>query len=214
MKTTKKVATAIVGAGIFALSSAGIAAAHVTVKPSDLKTGAFQTFTVGVPNERTTPTTTVKLEIPENLEYVTPTVKPGWTIKTDTHGEGEEKMITAITWTGGQVGVGFRDEFTFSAKVPAQPTEIKWKAYQTYQDGTLVSWDQQPTSEDKEGGTTGPFSVTKVTAETDQDKALKEATNKAQGAQASADTALYTGISSIALALIAVIAIIVRRPKA
>jgi len=75
------------------------------------------------------------------------------------------RWSTAITWSGGEIGAGYRDEFTFSAKTPDQPADLQWKAYQTYGDGTTVSWDQQPTSansEDKDDATTGPFSVTKL----------------------------------------------------
>jgi len=121
------------------------------------QTGAYQTFSVDVPAEKNSPTVSVKLDTPESLTDVTPTVKPGWTIKVDKHGEGEDAMVTAITWSGGEIGAGYRDEFTFSAKTPDQPADLQWKAYQTYGDGTTVSWDQQPTSansEDKDDATT------------------------------------------------------------
>ena len=42
-------------------------------------------------------------------------------------------------------------------------SSIKWKAYQTYSDGSVVNWDMEPASEGKksdEGST--PYSVTKV----------------------------------------------------
>lgn len=187
-----------------ALSLMGTASAHVVVRPGDVKTGVYQTFTVSVPVEKDNPTIKVKLDIPEGLASVTPTVKPGWIIQTDKRGQGEDAVITAITWTGGEIGVGYRDEFTFSAKTPDQMTDLQWKAYQTYQDGTIMSWDQQPDIEEKEGSASGPFSVTKVAAASAQDMALKSADSKASDAQQAASNALYAGIAGIVLALIAI----------
>lgn len=204
MKMGKKVALMVASAGMLVFGLSGAVSAHVVVRPGDAKTGAYQTFTVSVPVERDSPTVKVKLDIPMGVTSVTPTVKPGWTIQTEKHDEDENAMVTAITWTGGQIGVGLRDEFTFSAKTPDEPTDVQWKAYQTYKDGTVVSWDQQPSSEEKEGTTTGPFSVTKVAADSAQDKALKDAATKANDAQQSANWGLYAGIAGIVVALIAV----------
>lgn len=203
MKVGKKVVLMgmSVGALVFSLSS--VAQAHVVVRPSDAKTGAYQTFTVSVPVEKESPTVKVKLEIPMGVASVTPTVKPGWVVQTEKHDESGTDMVSAITWTGGEIGIGMRDEFTFSAKTPDQPTDLQWKAYQTYGDGTVVSWDQQPTNEVQEGGVTGPFSVTKVAADSAQDKALKDATNKANDAQQSANWGLYAGVAGIVVALVA-----------
>lgn len=204
MKVGKKVALMGVSVGALVFSLSGVVTAHVVVRPSDAKTGAYQTFTVSVPVEKESPTVKVKLEIPMGVASVTPTVKSGWTVQTEKHDEDGTDMVSAITWTGGEIGVGMRDEFTFSAKTPDQPTDLQWKAYQTYRDGTVVSWDQQPTTEVQEGGTIGPFSVTKVATESAQDKALKDATSKANDAQQSANWGLYTGIAGIVVALVAV----------
>lgn len=205
MKVGKKVALMGVSVGALVFSLSGVAQAHVVVRPSDAKTGAYQTFSVSVPVEKDSPTVKVKLDIPMGVTSVTPTVKPGWTIQTEKHDEDEVTMVNAITWTGGEIGVGLRDEFTFSAKTPDQPTDLQWKAYQTYKDGTVVSWDQQSVSEEeKDNATTGPFSVTKVAAESAQDKALKDTASKANDAQQSAKWGLYTGIAGIVIALIAI----------
>lgn len=211
MKISKIVAFIAVGAGALVYSFTGAVSAHVGVGPADVKTGAYQTFTVSVPTERDNPTVQVKLEIPMGLTSVTPTVKPGWTIQTEKHEEGKEIMITAITWTGGEIAPGYRDEFTFRAKTPSGPTDLQWKAYQTYKGGVVVSWDQQPSTQDSETGkaeedaTTGPFSVTRVLASSDQDTALKAANDKAGGAQQAAKKALYASIGGIVLALIGII---------
>lgn len=150
---------------LFFLSGATSAWAHVTVKPKEAAVGAFQTFTVGVPVEKDVPTTEIRLVVPEGLNYVTPNVKPGWTIDIVKDGEGEEAKVKEIRWTGGSIPAGQRDEFLFSAQVPAKEATVAWKAYQTYEDGSVVSWDQDPKKEhghEDEDETKGPFSETNV----------------------------------------------------
>ncbi len=130
--------------------------AHVVVKPNEVEPGAFQTFTMGVPVEKDSPTIGLRLLIPAGLHYVTPTVKPGWKITTKKEGDA----ITEILWTGGSIPTGERDEFGFSAQVPSTEQALSWKAYQTYQNGTIVAWDQDPSTTKDSGG--NPFSVTQI----------------------------------------------------
>lgn len=213
MKINKIIGLAV-STGVLAFSVAGVASAHVVVKPSDVRTGAYQTFSMGVAAERDSPTVSVKLMVPEDLISVRPTVKSGWTIQTDKQGEGEDAVITAITWTGGDIGASYRDEFTFSAKTPDHPMDLSWKAYQTYQDGTVVSWDQPDSGDTEvEGATSGPFSVTRVTADSDQDKALKDVGSKASNAQSTANKAFYAGVGGIIMAAIAIAMLIAHKPK-
>ncbi len=144
--------------------------AHVVVKPNTVGVAAFQTFTVGVPNEKATPTTQVRLVIPEGLHHVSPNVKPGWKIeikKTTAEGSSEER-VSEIIWSGGSIPVGQRDDFAFSAQAPAQEGSIQWKAYQTYGDGVTVAWDASKESQPKNAdgspdfSTVGPYSETTV----------------------------------------------------
>lgn len=142
--------------------------AHVTVKPVEVVSSAYQTFTTSVPNEKDVPVTAIRLVIPNGVQSVTPTVKQGWEISTKKTGD----TVTEISWTGGTIAAGLRDEFTFSAQAPSSEGEIVWKAYQTYQDGSVVAWDQKPvegTSHHSDDKTKGPYSVTAV-SETDADR--------------------------------------------
>jgi uncharacterized protein YcnI len=196
-----KLASIGVTASVLSLMATGVASAHVVVRPGEAVTAGFQAFTMGVPNERDTDTTELKLTMPAGLKYVSPTQKPGWQIDVEKDGTGEDAVVKSITWSGGSVGVGFRDDFTFSAQVPAKATELQWKAYQTYADGTVVSWDQPASATKEEGGTSGPFSVTKVVATTQTDADIKKAQSAAADAKSAADTALYIGIAGVALGL-------------
>ena len=137
------------------------AGAHVVVKPSSVNVSEFQTFDIGVPSEKDASTTMVRLVLPEGLKEVTPNVKPGWTIdvKKDT-----KDNATEIDWIGGSIPTEERDDFYFSAQAPASATTLKWKAYQTYSDGSVVAWDQEPGAKEASGSgeEPTPYSQTMV----------------------------------------------------
>jgi uncharacterized protein YcnI len=141
-----------------------VAFAHVVVTPDQTGVGDRVTFNVSVPNERETAVTRLKVDIPAGVTDVMPNVMAGWTIETDKAGDN----VTAITWTG-TIPAGQRADFGFKAQVPAKAGEINWKAYQTYADGMTVNWDQKPDAKEGADETSGPFSVTRVTDDIDQD---------------------------------------------
>jgi len=187
---------------IATLAFSASASAHVAVKPAEVVTAGFQTFTIGVPNEKDISTTSVKLVIPAGLKHVQATQKAGWQIDVEKDGTGEDATVTSITWSGNEVKAGFRDDFTFSGQVPEKATELQWKAYQTYSDGTVVSWDKASEGgHDEEGGNSGPFSVTKVVADTATDTSIKKADQAAADAKSAANTALYVGIAGVVAGL-------------
>jgi len=138
------------------LAIPAVASAHVIVTPAQVGIGDDQTFQTAVPNEKDIPVTGLKLIIPAGLNEVSPNVKPGWNIQVVKSGD----TVTEIDWTGGSVPAGQRDEFVFGAQTPSKATSLNWKAYQTYADGSVVAWDQNPTGKDDDSAT--PYSVTKV----------------------------------------------------
>ncbi len=152
-------AVALTSALAFTLGTS-TASAHAVVKPGEAGVAEFQSFTLGVPSEKAQETVGVRLVMPEGLSHVTPVVKPGWEISVQKDDSGE---VTELAWTGGSIPAGFRDDFSFSAKVPSEPTALVWKVYQTYADGSTVSWNQDPAADsDNESEDTGPYSVTHV----------------------------------------------------
>lgn len=145
------------------LLSTGSAWAQVVVQPDQAGLGKTQTFTINVPTERDSPTVGLRLLLPSGLQEVAPFVKPGWQVVIKRNSAASDAAITEIDWLNGSIAAGFRDEFSFSAQLPTKPTTLVWKVYQTYQDKTVVSWDQTP----KEGshdatGTSGPYSATQI----------------------------------------------------
>lgn len=201
-KISKKISLVAIAIGLVTVTAVAPVSAHVTVKPAEVVTAGYQTFTVNVPNERGVPVTSVKVVMPRGIEGPMPTQQAGWTITLDKEGE---KTVTAITWSGNEIPDGMRGEFSFSAKVPDEETAIAWKSYQTYADGMVVSWDRESEGGHGEGdATSGPFSVTKVVSETDADAAVRKAQQEAQSAQASTRMALYSSITAVILGLIAI----------
>src|SRR5262245_6122899 len=112
--------TVLVGSVLFVAP----VSAHVVVKPQEVGIGAFQTFTIGVPVEKDFATTEVRLVLPNGLQHVTPNVKNGWNIEVKKSGEGENAKATEIIWSGNVIPSGFREEFSFSAQVPAKEAKL------------------------------------------------------------------------------------------
>jgi uncharacterized protein YcnI len=153
--------------------SAHNASAHAVVSPKQANVAAFQTFNLGVPSEKDMSTVSVRLVLPDGLNYATPNVKQGWKIDVKKDGTGDSNHLTEIDWSGGNIPTGQRDEFVFSAQVPSKAGMLQWKVYQTYSDGSVVSWDADPkTPAPKDANaksdfsTKGPFSETQIIDDT------------------------------------------------
>ncbi len=176
----KVISSAGIIAAMIALSSPVFA--HSMVKPDTVGVAAFQDFTVSVPSEKAASTISVNLTLPAGISFVTPVVKSGWKVEVKsgpipdgmappvaTDGDIATTIPTEIDWTGGSIPAEQKDNFVFSAQVPAQPAELDWKITQGYSDGSTVSWnlgpnDSQP-KDDKgssDFSSQGPFTKTMV----------------------------------------------------
>mgnify|MGYP005996606111 CR=1 FL=1 len=133
----------------------GAASAHVTVQPQETSQGSYEFFTVRVPSEKEdVQTTKVEVKFPEEVNITRFEAKPGWTYEVQKDDTGK---ITSATWTTEGEGLTGSEfvQFTMQGKVGDEATEIKWKAYQTYSDGSVVEWVGAPDAEK-------PASVTAV----------------------------------------------------
>lgn len=171
--------------------------AHVVVKPAEVATATFQTFTMGVPNEKDNPTVAVRLIIPDGLKYVSPNVKPGWTITIKKDGSDENAKVTEIDWTGGSIPVGQRDDFYFNAQVPSKETTLKWNVYQVYENGETVAWTQEP-NKNSDDDLAPPHSTTKVVNDINSASSQPAATEDKS-------TYDWLSITAIALATVSII---------
>jgi uncharacterized protein YcnI len=122
----------------------GGASAHVTVQPQETSQGSYEVFTVRVPSEKEdVQTTKVEVKFPEEVNVTRFEAKPGWTYEVQKDDTGK---ITSATWTTEGEGLTGSEfvQFNIQGKVGDEATEIIWKAYQTYSDGSVVEWVGAP----------------------------------------------------------------------
>jgi uncharacterized protein YcnI len=135
------------------LAAAAPAWAHVVVSPEEVTAGDYETLTVSVPTEKEVPTTQIRVEVPEGflLSGVQPV--PGW----EHAFEEDGGIVTAVTFSGGEIGPQEFQQFLVQAKAPEEPGGYPWKATQTYENGNVVEWTSPPDAEE-------PASVVEVVA--------------------------------------------------
>jgi uncharacterized protein YcnI len=147
------------------LAAASPASAHVTVNPDTATPGGYTKVTFRVPNETDNADTT-KLEVafPADQPIASVSVKPvpGWTatptrsklatpIKAHDHEITE--AVSRIVWTAdanAAVKPGQFQEFDVSLGPLPASGQLIFKALQTYSDGTVVRWIDEPTSDGTE----------------------------------------------------------------
>ncbi|HEY7271365.1 MAG TPA: YcnI family protein [Actinoplanes sp.] len=213
----RRAAVVAATAGALLLAVAAPAAAHVTVNPNSATQGGFTKVSFRVPNEMDSANTT-KLEV--NLPTDTPvafvSLKPvtGWTattekttLKTPIKAEGGEitEAISKITWTAqGDAAIkpGQFQEFDVSLGPLPEADQMIFKALQTYSDGTVVRWIDEPAA-----GTEPehPAPVLKLTPAAATGTAPAGAPAAAPAAAEGDGNGTLWGVAGIALGLIALL---------
>jgi uncharacterized protein YcnI len=147
-------------AGVVALVSAPGASAHVTANVITAVQGSYAKITFRVPNEEDN-AGTVKLQVtfPDSYPIPGASVKPvpGWKSQTDIeplakpireNNSDVKNAVKTITWTadaGTRVNPGEFQEFDVSAgPMPDDTDELLFPAVQTYDNGIVVNWTDQP----------------------------------------------------------------------
>ncbi len=192
---------------LLTLAVAGPSWAHVTVAPEEVAAEDYETLTVTVPTEKEVPTTEVRVEVPDGFTVSGVQPVPGW----DYEFEEDGGLITSVTWSGGEIGPREFQQFLLSAQAPEEPGEYPWRAFQTYEDGSVVEWTGPPDSEEPasvievvSGGSEHPQSSPKASE--------ASASQKAGGqSEVLADTggtnpAVYVGLGFVGLVLSALLA--------
>ncbi|WP_012181235.1 YcnI family protein [Salinispora arenicola] len=156
-------ATLALGAVVVAVFGfAGPASAHITVDPKEATQGGYGRFAFRVPNESDTESTTkVEIFLPENapLGSVSTMLVPGWTAvvekrtldePVEVHGSQLSEAVSKVTWTAepeAAIAPGTFQEFPVSVgPLPTVDTMV-FKSLQTYSDGTIVRWIDEPTAD-------------------------------------------------------------------
>ncbi|MHB9857877.1 YcnI family protein [Streptomyces sp. YIM S03343] len=147
--------TALAAAAV--LAAAGVASAHVTVHPESYAKGATDgLLTFRVPNEDSAGTTKVQVFLPTDHPVLGVLVSPrdGWTAKVTTTklktpvktDDGTiTEAVSEITWTGGKIGAGHYEDFDVAfGQLPDDTGQLVFKTLQTYSDGKVARWIEQP----------------------------------------------------------------------
>jgi uncharacterized protein YcnI len=149
---------AVVAACLLLLAAPGWA--HVTVNPREAVQGGYTALSFRVPNETDdTSTTKVEVFLPQEHPLASVSVRPhpGWHAKVVTKklakplstDDGEvTDGVYSITWTPDRakdaLQPGQYDEFDVSVGPLPEVSSLTFKTLQTYSDGTVVRWIDQP----------------------------------------------------------------------
>jgi periplasmic copper chaperone A len=148
------------GAALVAVFAAATpAAAHVTVNPNQATQGGYARVAFRVPNESDSASTTrVEVFLPEQnpIPSVSTMRVPGWTIAVErgkpvvpvtAHGSPVTEVVKKVTWTAtGDAAIkpGEFAEFPLSMGPLPATDGLVFKALQTYSDGNVSRWIEQP----------------------------------------------------------------------
>ncbi len=142
------------------LVGSGVAAAHVTAQPGTATQGGYAKVAFRVPSEQPA-AGTVKVQVSLPAEHPISSVRtsplPGWTAELakeklanpiESHGRTITEAVRTITWTaqpGIRIGPTEFVEFeVFMGRLPEDTDQLVMPTVQTYEDGTVVAWDQVP----------------------------------------------------------------------
>ena len=99
------------------------ALAHVTLENQEASPGAAYKAVLRVPHGcKGSPTTRIRVQIPEGVIAVKPMPKAGWTLETtkgafaktyDYYGEATSQGVKEVSWSGGKLPDDFYEEFVF-----------------------------------------------------------------------------------------------------
>jgi len=126
---TGTIRAALAAALLFALPAA--ANAHATLETKQAPSGSYYKAVIRIGHGCDgSPTTAIRVRIPDGVVAVKPMPKTGWTLSTtegpyatpyESHGKSITKGVTEVTWTGGTLPDAWYDEFVFQAKLPEKP---------------------------------------------------------------------------------------------
>ncbi|MET0425623.1 MAG: YcnI family protein [Actinoplanes sp.] len=213
LKRSALIAAAVAG---LTLTLASPAAAHVTVNPGTATPGGYTKVTFRVPNESdSTDTTKVEVNLPADQPIASVSLKPvtGWTavaVKSKlatpikAHDSEITEAVSKITWTaqaGAAIKPGQFQEFDVSLGPLPEADQMIFKALQTYSDGTVVRWIDEPTTDGTEPEKPAP--VLKLAAAAPAAVAATEAPVLTPGA--TEDNSNTLGIIGLAAGILALL---------
>jgi uncharacterized protein YcnI len=138
---------ALLGVLAAALTATSAAFAHAHVSPPVGLAGATQAFTLSVPTEKATATTT-KIELTPGTGFSIGSIAPapGWKIDIAKTGKSDEAVVNKVTWSGGSIPLGQAAFLQFLGSSKNAGT-FTFTVKQTYSDGSVVDWSGPESSD-------------------------------------------------------------------
>lgn len=110
---------------LMAALASPLASAHVSIEASEAHAGSYQKIVLRVPHGCAgSPTTSIRVQIPEGAIAVKPQPKPGWELSTEQgdyahsyelHGTPVKSGVKEVKWSGGLLADDHYDEFVMRA---------------------------------------------------------------------------------------------------
>jgi uncharacterized protein YcnI len=150
----------IPAAAAVAILAASSASAHVVLAEPSAKAGSAYVGTFRVTHGCDgSPTTALRIEIPEGIASARPQPKPGWTLNKARDGG----RVTAITWSGGHLPSDEFDEFSVMLKLPKDAGRLVFPATQTCEKG-VERWNEVPQAGQDPHALKNPAPILTITA--------------------------------------------------
>ncbi|WP_169741332.1 YcnI family copper-binding membrane protein [Andreprevotia chitinilytica] len=134
-------------------ATAAAASAHVTLEQATAKADTDYKATFMVPHGCDgSPTTSITVQVPDDIELANPQAKPGWTLSVkkvaltaplSVDGKRASARTSEVTWSGGQLPADRYDEFVLFTKLPDHGGIEHFKVIQQCQTGKN-EWTQIP----------------------------------------------------------------------
>lgn len=192
-RTVAAAAAAAIAALLFAIP----AGAHVTVAPTEAPAEGYAKLDFSVPHGcEDSPTTSISIQMPDQVVSVTPQVVAGWQIETkegelarpvELHGETITTGVREVTWRGGPLDPHHLEVFGLSVRFAGQPDDrVPFKIVQRCRQGE-EAWIEVA----EDGGEEPEFPAPIVTLTTADDGHGHDAA--ADGDEEPADAEAVTG---------------------
>jgi uncharacterized protein YcnI len=140
-------ATALAAAALVALVAAAGATAHARISPPVSLSGEIQLYSLAVPTEESSTTTTkVVMVAPAGFSIDSFVPSPGWTRTVTTSTGAGGAVVQRVTWSGGAVPTGEDALFQFLGE-PERSGAYSFDVEQTYGNGLVVDWSEAPTAQ-------------------------------------------------------------------
>ena len=149
--------------------------AHITLADQAALAGTYYRATLRVGHGCDgSPTTALRVTIPDGFKGAKPMPKPGWVLSTkvgtlatpfDDHGKKITEGVTEITWTAGSkdsaLPDAYYDEFVLRGGLPATAGPMWFKVLQTCEKGS-TDWAQVPASGTSDKGLKLPAALLEI----------------------------------------------------